>query len=260
MSKERKGFAVLKRILPTLVIVAFLGAWQLFVTLRGIQPVYLPAPSAIVVAMYRMAADGSLFVNLGATLLRIFSGFLLATVTGISLGLMMGMSPLFQRIIDPWIAALYPLPKIALIPLLVIWLGTGESYKVLISAITAFFPIVLSTYAGVCMVDRGLMKAAQDLGASRRQVQLNVVIPSAVPTIFAGLQLGMGVTIIMVIAAEMIGGSSEGGMGYVLINAGQILETETVFAALVVLALMGAAIMKLQEWIGNRLVPWSQIR
>jgi NitT/TauT family transport system permease protein len=260
MSKERIAPAVFERLLPALIIVAFLVAWQLLVSLRGIQPVYLPAPSAIVLAMVQMAADGSLFVNLGITLLRIFSGFLLATVAGISLGLVMGMSRLFQRIIDPWIAALYPLPKIALIPLLVIWLGTGESYKILISAITAFFPIVMSTYAGVCQVDRSLMKAAEDLGASRRQVQFNVVIPAAMPTIFAGLQLGMGVTIIMVIAAEMIGGSSQGGMGYILINAGQILETETVFAALVVLALMGAAIMKLQEWIGNRLVPWSHIR
>jgi NitT/TauT family transport system permease protein len=260
VSKERIALAAFEKILPALIIVAFIGAWQLLVSLRGIQPVYLPAPSAIVLAMVQMAADGSLFVNLGITLLRIFSGFLLATVTGISLGLIMGMSRLFQRVIDPWIAALYPLPKIALIPLLVIWLGTGESYKIIISAITAFFPIVMSTYAGVCQVDRGLMKAAQDLGASRRQVQFNVVIPAAMPTIFAGLQLGMGVTIIMVIAAEMIGGSTQGGMGYVLINAGQILETETVFAALVVLALMGAAIMKLQEWIGNRIVPWSHIR
>jgi ABC-type nitrate/sulfonate/bicarbonate transport system permease component len=259
VSKPPKSM-LFQRALPTLIIVAFLVGWQLFVSLRGLQPIYLPAPLAILSAMYQMAADGTLFVNLGTTLLRILGGFLLATVTGIGLGLVMGMSRLVQRIVDPWIAALYPLPKIALIPLLVIWLGTGEAYKIIISAITAFFPIVMSTYAGVCQVDRGLMKAAQDLGASRRQVQFHVVLPAAVPTIFAGLQLGMGVTIIMVIAAEMIGSSGQGGMGYVLINAGQILETETVFAALVVLALMGAAIMKLQAWLGDWLVPWTKIR
>jgi ABC-type nitrate/sulfonate/bicarbonate transport system permease component len=257
MISEEGDLTIAERVLPGLIVAAFVVAWQLFVALRGIAPIYLPSPWAIAIALYEMIADGSLFVNLGVTLLRIFGGFLLATLAGIFLGLVMGMSRLFRRIADPWIAALYPLPKISLIPLLVIWLGTGETYKILISAITAFFPIVMSTYAGVCQVDRGLMKAAEDLGANRRQVQLKVVIPAAVPTIFAGLQLGMGVTIILVIAAEMIGGSSRIGMGYVLINAGQILETEKVFAALVALALMGAAIMKLQQWISNRLTPWS---
>ena len=90
---------------------------------------------------------------------------------------------------DAWIAALYPLPKISLIPLLIIWLGTGEAYKIVISAVTAFFPIVISTYAGIRQVDRGLMKAAMDLGASPRQIQLKVVIPAAIPSILAGLQL-----------------------------------------------------------------------
>jgi NitT/TauT family transport system permease protein len=249
-----------EQLLPGLIIIGFVLAWQLFVDLRDIPPIYLPSPWAIALAIYGMIADGSLFLHLGVTLLRILVGFLLAAASGIAVGLIMGMSRLAWRIVDPWIAALYPLPKISLIPLLIIWLGTGETYKILISAITAFFPIVMSTYAGVCQVDHGLIKAAEDLGANRRQVQLNVVIPAAVPTIFAGLQLGMGMTIILVIAAEMIGGSSRLGMGYVLINAGQILETEKVFAALIVLALMGAAIMKLQEWAARRLTPWSSGR
>ncbi|MGC1444861.1 MAG: ABC transporter permease [Xanthobacteraceae bacterium] len=255
---ENRETTLLERVLPALAIVAVVVAWQVLVTVRGIAPIYLPAPSAIAVALYDMAADGTLFVNLGATLLRILVGFALAAVTGIAVGLAMGMSRLLYRVIDPWIAALYPLPKISLIPLLIIWLGTGEAYKIVISTITAFFPIAMSTYAGVCQVDRELMKAAADLGASRRQMQLNVVLPAAVPMVLAGLQLGMGMTIILVIAAEMIGGSSQSGMGYVLVNAGQILETEKVFAALAVLCVMGGAIIKLQQWIGTRITPWSQ--
>ena len=98
----------------------------------------------------------------------------------------------------------------------------------------------------------GLIKAAQDLGANTRQIQLKVVIPAAIPSIFAGLQLGMGVTIILVVAAEMIGGSSQSGMGYLLISAGQVMETEKVFASLVVLAVMGAVIIKLQQWIDRK--------
>jgi len=191
------------------------------------------------------------------TFLRIMGGFLIAAVTGIALGVLMGMSRLISRIADLWIAALYPLPKISLIPLLIIWLGTGESYKLVISAITAFFPIVMSTYSGIRQADPGLIEAARDLGANRRQVQWNVVLPCAIPSIFSGLQLGMGVTIILVVAAEMIGGSSQSGMGYLLISAGQVMETEKVFAALIVLAVMGAVIIKTQQWIDRKIAPWA---
>jgi len=246
-----------ERSLPAIVVVAFIVAWEAFVRARGIAPIYLPAPSAIAVYLWRMVADGSLAVNLGITLGRVLGGFAIAAVAGVGLGILMGMSRLAARIADPWIAALYPLPKIALIPLLLIWLGTGEAYKIVISAVTAFFPIVISAYAGIREVDRGLMKAAQDLGASARQVQLKVVLPAAVPSIFAGLHLGMGVTIILVIAAEMIGGSSTSGMGYLLMQAGQVMETEKVFADLVVLALVGALVVKLQQWMDRKVAPWT---
>ncbi len=249
----------LELVLPGLSVVLFVAVWQIYVEWNDIAPIYLPAPSAIAQALVEMAQDGSLFVHVGATLLRIFSGFLLAAVFGILLGLVMGMSRLAARIADPWIAALYPLPKISLIPLLIIWMGTGEGYKILISAISAFFPIVMSTYAGVRQVEPGLLKAAQDLGASRRQIQTKVVIPGAIPSIFSGLQLGMGVTIILIVAAEMIGGSSRTGMGYLLVHAGQVLETEKVFAALVVLAIMGAVIIKGQQWLDRVLAPWADL-
>ncbi len=257
MTRKRPILGLLERWLPALTIVGFLVAWQLFVDLRGIPPIYLPAPTAIARALVAMTLDGSLPFHLGVTLLRIFAGFAVAAIFGVLLGVVMGMSRLVARVADPWIAALYPLPKISLIPLLIIWLGTGEAYKIVISAVTAFFPIVMSTYAGVRQVDRGLVKAAQDLGANRRQIQLKVVIPAAIPNILSGLHLGMGVTIILVVAAEMIGGSRRAGMGYLLINAGQIMETEQVFASLVVLAVMGAAVIKLQQWIDRKVAPWT---
>jgi ABC-type nitrate/sulfonate/bicarbonate transport system permease component len=257
MIKSKGTARIGETALPVLTVVVFVLAWELWVRARGIAPIYLPAPSAIATYLYRMTVDGSMVYNLGITLLRIFAGFALAAVTGILLGLLMGMSRIVARVADTWIAALYPLPKISLIPLLIIWLGTGEAYKIVISAVTAFFPIVISTYAGIRQVDRGLMKAAMDLGASQRQIQLKVVIPAAIPSILAGLQLGMGVTIILVVAAEMIGGSAQGGMGYLLISSGQVMETEKVFASLVVLAVVGAAIIKLQQWTDRMVAPWA---
>jgi ABC-type nitrate/sulfonate/bicarbonate transport system permease component len=243
-------------VLPALTIVAVVVAWEALVRLRGIAPIYLPAPSSVFVYLSRMIADGSMPYHLGITLLRIFVGFALAAVCGIVLGVLMGMSRTVARVADVWIAALYPLPKISLIPLLIIWVGTGEAYKIVISAISAFFAIVISTYAGIRQTDRGLIKAAKDLGANARQIQLKVVIPGAIPSIFAGLHLGMGIAIILVVAAEMIGGSSQGGMGWLLISSGQVMETEKVFASLIVLAVVGAVVIKLQQWIDRRVAPW----
>ena len=258
MSKSINYGAIFRdKVLPSLTVVAVVLIWEIWVRAKGIAPIFLPAPSSIAVYLYRMIADGSMLTNLGITLLRIFVGFAIAAVFGIGLGVLMGMWRSVARVADVWIAMLYPLPKISLIPLLIIWLGTGEAYKIVISAVSAFFPIVISTYAGIRQVDRGLMKTAMDLGASRHQVQLKVVIPAAIPSILAGLQLGMGVTIVLVVAAEMIGGSSQGGMGYLLISAGQVMETEKVFASLVVLALAGAAIIKLQQWTDRMVAPWA---
>jgi NitT/TauT family transport system permease protein len=243
-------------VLPALTIVAVVVAWEALVRLRGIAPIYLPAPSSVFLYLSRMIADGSMPYHLGITLLRIFVGFALAAVCGIVLGVLMGMSRTVARVADVWIAALYPLPKISLIPLLIIWVGTGEAYKIVISAISAFFPIVISTYSGIRQTDRGLIKAAKDLGANARQIQLKVVIPGAIPSIFAGLHLGMGIAIILVVAAEMIGGSSQGGMGWLLISSGQVMETEKVFASLIVLAVVGAVVIKLQQWIDRKVAPW----
>jgi len=261
MSGKRKpldGSALLQAALPYLVIAAVILGWELLVRLNGIAPIYLPAPSSIVQYLFAMLADGSLLYNLGVTFMRILGGFLVAAVSGILIGVIMGMSPLAARIVDPWIAALYPLPKISLIPLLIIWLGTGESYKIVISAVTAFFPVAISTYAAIRQVDAGLLKAARDLGANARQVQMNIVIPAALPGILSGLHLGMGVTVIMVVAAEMIGGTSESGMGYLLVHSGQVMETEKVFAALIVLAIFGAAVTNVQKLIDRRLAPWVE--
>jgi ABC-type nitrate/sulfonate/bicarbonate transport system permease component len=248
---------IAEAVLPTASVALFVLGWEIFVRARGIAPIFLPAPSVIAVYLWRMIADGTMEYHLGVTLLRIFAGFAVAAVTGIALGLAMGMSRIVAKVADIWIAALYPLPKISLIPLLIIWLGTGEAYRIVISAVTAFFPIVISTYSGIRQADRGLIQAARDLGANAHQIQLKVVIPAAIPSIFAGLHLGMGVTIILIVAAEMIGGSSQSGMGYLLISSGQVMETEKVFASLVVLAVVGAVVIKLQQWTDRKVAPWA---
>ncbi len=243
------------RVIQIATIVGVLIVWEAIVRGMGIEPIFLPSVSFILQTFWSMILDGTLPWNTLMTVLRILSGFLGAAICGVAIGIGMGMSKTFQNVCDPLIAAMYPLPKITLIPLLIIWLGSGEAYKLVVSGLAAFFPIVINTYAGLRLVDEGLVKAARDLGADERRIQMEVMIPAAVPSIFAGFRLGMGVAIILTVASEMI--ASQNGLGRILIEAGSILETEKIFATLFVMAILGIVVTKAQDWVDNRFANWA---
>lgn len=228
-------------------------AWEAGVRLGRVSPLYLPGPIATAVALYDLFATDHLLVDLSVSLTRIFGGFLVAAVTGVALGIWMGTSPRVQAICDILIAALYPLPKVTLIPLLVIWLGQGELFQLTISWLGAVFPIVINTVLGVRQCDPGLILALRDLDATPRQIQWKLVLPSSIPHILAGLKLGLGVSIILVVAGEMVAGKI--GLGARLYLSGQIMQTEQVFAVLVLLAIIGIVITKggdLLDRLGSR--------
>lgn len=228
--------------------------WELAARLSGVSPLYLPKPTQIVVSLIEMFRTGDLVYDLGWTLWRIFAGFGLAVVIGTMLGIWIAVSKRVRAIADMFIAMLYPLPKITLIPLLVIWLGTGGPFMLTISFLGAIFPIVINTVLGVRQCDPGLVLAARDLGASSQQIVRRVLLPSAIPSIFAGIRLGLGVSIILVVAAEMVVGKF--GLGARLYLSGQILETEQVFAVLIVLAALGIVVTKAQDFIDLKLGRW----
>jgi NitT/TauT family transport system permease protein len=229
-------------------------AWELGALVAGVNPIYLPRPTQIVVALVEMFASGGLTSDLLVTLARIFGGFFIALVVGTLLGVWIATSERVRAIADMFIAALYPLPKVTLIPLLIIWLGTGGPFMLTISCLGAIFPIIINTVLGVRQCDPGLVLAARDLGATRQQLVRMVLLPSAIPSIFAGMRLGLGVSIILVVAAEMVVGKL--GLGARLYLAGQVLNTEQVFAVLIVLALLGIVVTKIQDAIDVRLGRW----
>ncbi len=229
--------------------------WEAVVQLLDVKPIFLPSVSLVVTTLWTMIWDGTLPWNSVVTVLRILTGFLAAVIAGVAIGMAMALSRTVQNMCDPLIAALYPLPKITLIPLLIIWLGSGEAYKFIVIAFTAFFPIVINTYIGLRQVDEDLIKAARDLGADERRIQLEVMLPAALPSIFAGFRLAMGVAIILTVAAEMI--ASQDGLGRVLIEAGSILETEKVFAALFVMGILGIVVTRIQDWVDSRFAGWA---
>jgi ABC-type nitrate/sulfonate/bicarbonate transport system permease component len=230
------------------------AAWEIAARATGVNSLYLPRPSQILISLIDMFASGDLLFDLLATLYRIFVGFGIALVVGTLLGAWVATSPRARAVADMWVAVLYPLPKVTLIPLLIIWLGTGGPFMLTISTLGAIFPILINTVLGVRQCDPGLVLAARDLGASSRQIMRRVLIPSAIPSIFAGMRLGLGVSIILVVAAEMVIGKT--GLGARLYLAGQILETDQVFAVLIVLAALGILVSKVQDRIDVRLNRW----
>ena len=242
------------RVLGWIAVAAVLIIWEIVVTAARLNPIYLPRPTAILVALVTMFTSGGLLTDLLATLGRIFGGFAISLIVGTLLGVWMAASERVNAIADNFIAALYPLPKITLIPLFIIWLGTGGPFMLAISALGAIFPIVINTVMGIRQCDPGLVLAARDLGASNRQIIRMVLLPSAVPSIFAGVRLGLGVSIILVVAAEMVVGKV--GLGARLYLAGQILETEQVFAVLIVLAILGVVVTKTQDLVDTWLSQW----
>jgi ABC-type nitrate/sulfonate/bicarbonate transport system permease component len=242
------------RVLGWIAVAFVLITWEVVVAIAHLNPIYLPRPTQIVIALVSMFRTGGLLHDLLATLGRIFGGFAISLVIGSLLGIWMATSERVRAIADNFIAALYPLPKVTLIPLLIIWLGTGGPFMLTISALGALFPIVINTVLGIRQCDPGLILAARDLGATNRQIIRMVLLPSAIPSIFAGVRLGIGVSIILVVAAEMVVGKV--GLGARLYLAGQILETEQVFAVLIVLAILCVVVTKTQDWVDVRLNQW----
>ena len=250
----RLGAIAEPRMLAWLSVVLLLAGWELIVWAAQLNPIYLPAPSGIVRALVDLFRTGDLGYDLVITLWRIFAGFAIAVVLGVAIGIWMATSERMRAVADLYIAALYPLPKITLIPLLIIWLGTGGPFMLTISALGAIFPIIINTVLGIRQCDAGLVLAARDLRANQSQIILKVLLPSAIPSIFAGIRLGLGVSIILVVAAEMVVGKV--GLGGRLFLAGQVLETEQVFAVLIVLAALGIIVTKIQDVIDVWLSHW----
>jgi NitT/TauT family transport system permease protein len=155
------------------------------------------------------------------------------------------------------VSALFPIPKIALLPLFILWFGIGEWSKIATIAFGVFFPAAVSTYGAVDSVPRGLVRMGQSFGLTPASITTRILLPGALPGILSGARISSSIALILVVAAEMIGGSAQGGMGYLLISAGQVMETEKVFASLVVLALAGAAIIKFQQWTDRLVAPWA---
>ena len=236
-------------------ILCLLAIWELICQSGVVSSLFLPAPTAIISALLQMIADGEIGVSLAASLYRILAGFFIGSLVGLAVGLVTGTSALMDKIGTPIVNAIYPIPKIALLPLFILWLGIGELSKVTIIALGVFFPVAMNTYSGVKNVDTLLLKVAASFNASWWMTMKSVVLPNALPMIFAGLRLAAGTSLLLLVASEMI--AAQVGIGALILHYGDLMITDRLMAGVIVLSLLGLLFNLILQFVERKAIPWK---
>ncbi|GLH80755.1 ABC transporter permease [Bradyrhizobium sp. SSBR45G] len=237
-----------------LALAAALGLWQLIGSLALVNSLFLPTPLGIVSALIRLAESGALWQHVSASLLRILSGWALGTASGIVVGFAIGLWRIARSIGITFVSALFPIPKIAVLPLLILWLGIGEQPKIATIALGVFFSTTISVYSGVDAVPRNLIRMAQSFDVPFPTIVRKVIWPGALPSILAGFRITASVALMLVVSAEMIG--AETGIGTFVLQAGNLMQTDQLMAGILVLSLFGLAVGRLISLLEARLLHW----
>jgi len=243
----------LERASPALLIVALIVLWEVLTRAFEVPAFLLPAPSDIV---RLMIAEWPLIQMHGlATLWSILSGYVVASLFALAVAALMIRFPLLERLIMPIFVGLQSVPKIAIAPLILVWVGAGIGSKILVVASIAFFPVVINTMAGFKEVDRGLADVFRSVDASERQMFFRLRLPYAMPYIFAGLRIATTLSVLGAIVAEWLAASN--GLGYLVLSGSFNFNTARSFAAIIVLAVIGTAFFALMSFI-ERMISWKR--
>ena len=243
------------RLLSVLSPVLLVVAWEVMVRVRVLDARFFPAPSAIFVQAGKLIRSGELGDNTVASLTRLALGVLVGGVPALVLGIAMGLYRPVRAAMEPLVAATYPIPKSAILPLILLVFGLGEASKIVMVALGMFYPVLINSMAGVMQIDRIYLDVGRNFGASRWQVFRTIALPGALPSIMAGVKLGVGMGLILIAIAEMVGAQS--GLGYMIWNAWQILIVETMYVGLCAIAVLGFAFNLILHEIERRILPWK---
>ncbi|MCY4730629.1 ABC transporter permease [Natronomonas gomsonensis] len=235
-------------------VIVLLLLWQAIGTL-GALPVYVPAPTTIIAYLGVMRTEGILIENSWATLQLVYFGFTGGSALGIIVGVITGRIAIFGKLFDPLVSVTYPIPKIALFPIFVIWFGIGFLSKAVVVFLAAFYPVYIHTFDGVRGVPELHIWSAQNFDASRLQILTEVVIPDSLPQILSGLRVGLALSFIVVFSAELI--QSDLGLGQLALQARQFNNYELMFSAISMIALFGVIHDRLLLLTRRRLLYWQ---
>jgi len=234
---------------------AVLGTWELASRTGRLSVLFFPPPSVVGQTLVRLGASGELGMHLGATLRRLLLGTLLGGLPGLVVGLGMGWSRALRQAVDPLVAAAHPVPKIALLPLVMMILGVGELSRVVVVAVAVFFPLTISAMAGVRQISPVLFDVATNYGAGPMKLLTRVILPGALPFTLAGLRLAINTGLLVTVALELV--TTQKGLGALLWLAWQTLRVEDLYATVVVTALVGIGTGALLHYLAARLQPWQ---
>ena len=236
-----------------LFLVAFLGAWQL-ASGPLLDPFWVSSPSAIGATLVKWTRSGALQYHLLVTFKETATGFVFGAGFGILAAFVVGSSDVLRRTVDPFLTAVYGVPKVALAPLFIMWFGIGLAPKIVLAAVSVFFLVFFSTISGIAQVDRKMVDALRIMGAGRLTVHRRVTFPSALPWVFSGLKLGLPYGFVGAVAAEMM--ASNAGIGFLTQNAAGQLDTAGVFAALFALMVVTATLNEGLGRLEHRIFRW----
>lgn len=232
--------------------------WELSARTGVIDTRFFPAPSSIVGQAADLTASGELWGHLSASLQRLLWGSLLGGIPALLLGIAMGLYRPVRAAIDPLISATYPVPKSAILPLILLIFGLGEASKIVMVALGVFFPVVINTISGVMQIDKIYLDVGKNFRASRWQTFRTVALPGALPSIMAGIKLGIGMGLILIAIAEMVGAKT--GIGFMIWDAWQILSVETMYVGLIVISILGFLLTLILNEIEGWILPWKHER
>lgn len=232
-----------------------LGIWELAGRAGMLDQRFFPMPSAIADTAWKMIVSLEMFRHVGATLQRVGIGYVMGAVPGIFLGLLLGLSQPTRRILGPVFATLYPVPKIAIMPLILLIFGVGDLSKYVLIAIGVFFLMFYNTLGGVMNIPRIYLDVADNAGASKVQTFFQIAFPSALPAIFTGLKLAAGSSFIIIAAAEFLGARS--GVGFFIWASWQTFAVSRMYVGIVVISLLGYLTLLLIDYLAHKLVPWA---
>jgi ABC-type nitrate/sulfonate/bicarbonate transport system permease component len=230
--------------------------WQGFANSGRVTPFMLPSFTVVLTYIKNDAIGGDLWINLGLTLYRAMVGFFIAAVGGIVLGALMSRNKYIHWFFDPIISVGFPMPKIAFLPVIILWLGVYDVAKISIVVFDATFPVVTATLAGIAAVEKELVWSARNMGAGEREMMWQVVLPAASPQILTGLQVALPIALIVEIIAEMVMGGY--GLGGAMMGASRFANSPGVFAGIVEIAAVGFILIKVMAMIRRRLLVWHQ--
>ncbi len=237
------------------VPVILLTLWELVSDTGIVDSYFLPPPHRVLEAGWTLLLSGTLVADVGVSLYRLLSGYVIGAIAGVAVGVLIGRSALASDLLDPLIQALRPVSPIALLPLAIVYLGIGDFEKIALIAYSTFFPVVINTYFGVRGVDPVVIMAAKTLGAKRRRDMLReIILPAAMPHIFSGLRVSLGISFIVIIAAEMVAAHS--GIGFRILDAERIFELDVVYVGIVVISLLGLFFDAVFMRVRQRVLPW----